>query len=78
MLKDPGLLKKDPEYSQYRPVAFCGLLQDEYGRLYKAKDWSALTSSLESNNVTTISSSGDKKKRCHKCGSTDHLRDTCL
>ena len=77
MLKDPGLLKKDPEYSKYGPVAICGLLQDEYGRLYKAKDWPALTSSLESNNDTTISSSEDKQKRCHECGSLEHLRDKC-
>ena len=31
MLKDPGLLKKDPLYSTYGPIAICGILQEEYG-----------------------------------------------
>ena len=80
MIKDPSLLKKDPLYSTYGPVAICGFLQKEYGRLFKDKDWPTLTSSFESNNVTTVISSRkaqDKKKRCHECGSEDHLQNTC-
>ena len=74
MLKDPGLLNKDSLYSKYGHVAICGWLQDEYGRLYKTKDWPVLTSSLESN-VTTVTTCSEKKKRCHEFGSKEYLRD---
>ena len=43
-LKDPALLKLDPLYSKYGPIGICGILQEEYSRLYKAKDWPALSS----------------------------------
>ena len=63
MLKDPGLLKKDPLYSKYGPIAVCGILQEEYGRLYKEKDWPALTATLQSNNITTVTSSRKSEKK---------------
>ena len=37
-LKDPALLKSDQLYSKYGPISICGILQVEYGQLYKAKD----------------------------------------
>ena len=37
-LKDPALLKQDPLYPKYGPIGICGIIQEEYSRLYKAKD----------------------------------------
>ena len=33
-IKNPMLLKADPLYSRYGPIGICGLLQDEYSKLF--------------------------------------------
>ena len=42
-LKDPTLMKADPTYSDFGPIAICRFLQDEYSKLLKNDYWSALT-----------------------------------
>ena len=69
-LKDPALLRQDPLYPKYGPIGICGILQEEYSRLYKAKDWPALScdqvkEELQSNftNVTTGKMAAPKREK---------------
>ena len=76
-LKDPTLLKQDPLYPKYGPIGICGILQEEYSWLYKAKDWPSLShdksGDLQSNLTNVIAEKTpapkrEKKKR-HEYGS---------
>ena len=69
-LKDPALLRQDPLYPKYGSIGICGILQEEYSRLYKAKDWPALScdkvkEELQSNftNVATEKTAAPKREK---------------
>ena len=38
MLKDPKLLRADPSYSLYGPIGVCGILQEEYRKLFSERE----------------------------------------
>ena len=79
-IKNPMLLKADHLYSRYGPIGICGLLQDEYSKLFAEHEWPALAPIIPSNveaNAGKVIGDSKKKGACFECGSTDHYRDTC-
>ena len=84
-LKDPALLKKDPDYSTYGPIGICGLSQAEYGTLYAEKDWPALTTTAPAVNIAPVNGRSNQNtddvplsggRKCFKCQSVFHLANS--
>ena len=79
-LKDPRLLKEDDEYGEYGPIGICGILQEEYGRLFADKEWPALRPTIPEGNLAPKFQDEEakvKKRKCFYCGDDDHIKRDC-
>jgi hypothetical protein len=82
---DPRSITKDPQYSDYGPIALVSTVHQLYGRLITDHDWPALATKLpQSNNAPAndgrysrpSSRSGDDYKiKCFRCGGPHVIRD---
>ena len=84
-LKDPKLLKADPDYTTLGPLELCGFLRDEYSTVFSEQEWPAPASSIPAANNFFLPNDVTKKaeKEIHvdsgekiffACGSRTHLR----
>ena len=71
-IKDPKLLKAYPLYSRYKPIGICGLLQDEYSKLFAENEWPTLAPLIPSTSeikVGEVIEGNSKKDACFEYGS---------
>ena len=80
-LKDPKLLKADPDYPALGPIGVYGFIQEEYSDLFVEQERPALASALPAANNSSVENEDTENKRvnfkekiCFLCGSNTPFR----
>ena len=75
-LKDPTFFRTDPDCFIYGTIGVCGILQEEYRKLFSEREWSALRETIPQRNFANVKETAVVKK-CFECNSLNHLCSRC-